>query len=567
VITQNLNGPDPASFDDKSRDMIRGTLLSLVLVFFGSYLLLFFGMRRRPVVFDEGLVLTAAMRIAANQIPHRDFFVLYGPAQFYILAGLFRMFGESLLVERLFDLFTKALLVTSVYAITSAYCRRPIAACTSLAALLWVFSLNQWAGAPLIPVSVLNLVGSALILPVFAGSASRWRMCAAGGIAGLASLFRYDTGVALLLVHTCVVAFAVYPQCSGIWNRLRAFRSLLWPYLLGFALVVAVPAFSYLSAAPAHFLVNDVVGYSSKYYYRGRNLPYPAIGIHTVENLALYLPIAIAALALYVFLTQYFRTGRQQNANTPPWVGFLFTFGLLTVAMYLKGFVRVSLVQMYLAIVTSILLVAVLWQNRSRVRGPFPMFIGCLTALSVLAVAAAAFREGRNAYLAQVTVPEYIWSRAHGVVPREQTVWCSSKNPLTIGFCFLSETDRVRVIEYISSHTTPDQFIYVGLRQHTKIFANDNLIYFATQRLPATRWSELDPDLESRYDVQTEMVHEFETKPVPFIVLDSEFESINEPNDSSKSSGVTLLDDYIRSKYDQVESFGVMSVWKKKSAS
>jgi hypothetical protein len=152
-------------------------------------------------------------------------------------------------------------------------------------------------------------------------------------------------------------------------------------------------------------------------------------------------------------------------------------------------------------------------------------------------------------------------------VPREQIVWCHSNNPLTSGFCFLSEADRVRTIEYISNHTTPDQFIYVGLRQHSRIFANDNLIYFATQRLPATHWSELDPDLESRYDVQTEMVHEFETKPVPFIVLDSEFESINEPNDSSKSSGVTLLDDYIRSKYDQVESFGIMSVWKRKAAS
>jgi hypothetical protein len=102
------------------------------------------------------------------------------------------------------------------------------------------------------------------------------------------------------------------------------------------------------------------------------------------------------------------------------------------------------------------------------------------------------------------------------------------------------------------------------LTRHDKIFAADNITYFATQRLPATRWSELDPDLESRYDVQTQMVDEFERNVPPYIVLDSEFAEEDEPNDSSRSSGVTLLDDYIRDKYQQVASFGLMSVWQRR---
>src|ERR1700735_195041 len=95
----------------------RGFPVGEVLVFFLSYCILFLSMSRHPYIYDEGLVLTAAMRVAAGQIPHRDFYANYGPAQFYLLAGLFDLFGETLLIERLFDLLVKALLVTSVYGV------------------------------------------------------------------------------------------------------------------------------------------------------------------------------------------------------------------------------------------------------------------------------------------------------------------------------------------------------------------------------------------------------------------------------------------------------------------
>jgi hypothetical protein len=43
-------------------------------------------------------------------------------------------------------------------------------------------------------------------------------------------------------------------------------------------------------------------------------------------------------------------------------------------------------------------------------------------------------------------------------------------------------------------------------------------------------------------------------------VIDSEFDLSREPNESSNSSGVMLLDDYIRDKYQPVETFGRMSI-------
>jgi hypothetical protein len=61
------------------------------------------------------------------------------------------------------------------------------------------------------------------------------------------------------------------------------------------------------------------------------------------------------------------------------------------------------------------------------------------------------------------------------------------------------------------------------------------------------------------------MVHELEQNPPPYIVLDSEFDLVREPNDSSVSSGVTLLDNYIHDKYQHNETFGTLSIWRRRN--
>jgi hypothetical protein len=569
VSKQSADSKNLQNTVDERGEEVRARFVRWALVFLMSYLILLLGMTRRPGTFDEGIILTAAMRVAAKQIPHRDFYILYGPAQFYILAGLFRLFGQFILIERLYDLFIKALIVTSVYAIASAYCRRLIAASTSIVALLWLFGLNQWAGSASMPVSLLNLISSALVLQVFTGRVSTVRISAAGAAAGMAALFRYDTGVALLLLHVFAIGLATYLRRREVSDVLRAFARTSGPYLCGFSVLTLSPALYYLSVAPLGALLRDMIDYPSKYYYRARNLPFPGVHIHSVENLGLYLPIVIAGIGLYAAVAQYRHTrddapGSQDVLEQPGLYGFLITLGLLTLAMYLKGFVRVALIQMHLAIIPSLLLVAVLFEHRSSFPRSARIAIIFLAGLSLLAATSLVFHETKNLYFSHSSVLEYSLSTARRVTPQTEASWCGRMTPLTKGFCFLPAEDRIHTIEFIASHTGRDQRIYVGLVEHEKIFGADNILYFATQRLPATKWSELDPDLESRYDIQAQMIHELETNTPPFVVLDSEFEQMNEPNDSSKSSGVTVLDDYIRNRYEQVETFGILSIWKRR---
>jgi hypothetical protein len=523
-------------------------------------------MSRRPIVYDEGLMLTAAMRVAAGQIPHRDFYANYGPAQFYLVAGLFKLFGETILVERLFDLVLKGLVVTAIYTITSSYCRRSVAVCTTAIALFWLYGLNG-SGSTIIPVSLLNLFGCFLILPVFLRRVSIGRMFAAGAVAGAAVLFRYDTGLALVGIQAFVVVIAIYLREES--SRLRTCASTIWPYLLGLMVVTLPPALYYLAVAPIHPLIRDIILFSVRYYHSSRNLPFPGIYPKSLENIEIYLPIVVAAVSLYIAVALHLERRAEGASNSKSisedrnWQGFLLTFGLLTLVMYCKGLVRVGLAQMYLSIVPSFLLIAVLFQHRWTFQRLGRISIVCFVWLSVLATTWATLHVFKLFYVEHLSVLERMVSVSRGTSSESETAWCKTANPLTKGFCFLPEGDRIQTIEFIDSHTRPDQQLYVGTTRHDRIFANDNLTYFATLRMPATRWSHFDPNLQNSYDTQTQMVQELEVNAPPYIVLDSEFDLVREPNDSSKSSGVTLLDEYLRKKYRRAETFGEMSVWQR----
>src|SRR5882762_5180264 len=85
----------------KLHHVTAGMLVALAILSFGVLLL---AMRRDLDMFDEGIILSNVMRVLDGEMIHRDFFTVYGPAQFYIIAGAFKVFGENFLVTRIYDL-------------------------------------------------------------------------------------------------------------------------------------------------------------------------------------------------------------------------------------------------------------------------------------------------------------------------------------------------------------------------------------------------------------------------------------------------------------------------------
>lgn len=545
--------------------LLTSTALLYLVIFCAAFAFLFLGLDRRVNIYDEGLVLTAAMRVMAGQVPHRDFYINYGPAQSYLFAALFKLFGPSVL---LVDLATKALLAVSVYAVSSRYCRRPIAACTSIVCVLWLFGLSYYEIA-LTPTSLLSLWVTMLVIPARRPSLSVRRVLLAGLLDGIVALFRYDVGLALIAIHGALLFLAAARLPPGLPFFVRQSSRALAVYLLGFLVAFLPAALAYLAVAPLYPFLYDIVLFQARYYRLGRSLPFPPVHLRTFENLAIYLPILIVLLSAGA-IVRALRAPRPSTpapvaeTDTPDWISFLLAFALLAAVMYLKGLVRISLIHVYLALLPSLLLVAVLFEHRSSFHLPARALITSAMVLSVLTASWASIQEARLIRGQRSSVLLRFLSPSTQSPHPTLADWCALRNPLTLGPCFLLDPDHIQAIEFLSAHTSPADTLYVGVPHHDRIFANDNVTYFATQRLPSTMWSHFDPGLQNRSDIQEEIIRELDVRTPPYIALDAEFETANEPNDSSRSTGVHLLDQYIERNYQIVQTFGEISLWRRR---
>jgi hypothetical protein len=239
---------------------------------------------------------------------------------------------------------------------------------------------------------------------------------------------------------------------------------------------------------------------------------------------------------------------------------FLIVFGLLAAALYLKGIVRVSVTHTLASLIPSLMLLAVLLERALHQRRMVQIVVGVICALTLAFTLPVAF-AARFRFLGPSSVLVQVLSSTTPRADKIETTWCGTPKDLERVACFLIGSDREHAVRFLVHNTTAEERIFVGLTKHDKIVVNDNVTYFAAARLPATKWHHFDPGLQTRADVQTEIIDALEARSVRYVVLTSEWNDIMEPNDSAKSSGVYILDDYIRQHYRPVRTYGRMSIW------
>lgn len=527
--------------------------LPTVGIFLVAFASLFLCMDRAINVYDEGLVLTAAMRVSAGDVPHRDFYVNYGPAEFYLLSWLFDWFGPKVMVERVFDLAVRAWIVSLVYLSLVSHCKKSVAILIIVISALWLISVGNH-GYPLYPTLLLALLSSLLMMRFLTGKPSAWLPLIAGLLTGLAALFRYDSGF-FLFVANILSALVVYYSRDGYKIRLMDFFCKnLTIYVVASAIPVIGILIWYWQIGAIDSFFHDIVMFSSQYYARTRSLPFPSI--ISWSSGAVYFPVI---LIYTVFLLDFKKLKNGDGKDI-----FIIVFSTLTMLFYLKGCVRVSPEHMQLALMPALLVLGVMIEIAVRETWVRPVAAALIILTSVSACHYGVVKlHYRLVFKDTSGFYDALASGLDNVNAKNRQA--EAKSNQVSGLAFLVPENRILASRYIAANTNSDDKLFAGLTRHDKIFINDISSYFLTRRMPATKWHQFDPGLQTSAEIQTEMVHELERNQPPYVWLESSWDDNNEPNDSVKSSGVTLLDDYIRKEYIPVQNFGSMiSVWKLK---
>jgi 4-amino-4-deoxy-L-arabinose transferase-like glycosyltransferase len=514
-------------------------------------------------LYDEGIILFGARRVMDGDLIHRDFYSNYGPGQFYILAALFKLFSPSILVERLWDSFIRSFSVAVIFLIVAQSTRSILAALATAAACMVWFESFGFYGYPVFPALAAVLTGLLCLLSAFNARRSVWSSLAAGACVGVAFLFRYDIGIFTAVVMGALLGLHAAVQPSSAGRRVRNIASCVGLFAAGFAFVAVPLIGAFIAHGAIGDLVFDIVTYPSEYYYNTRSLPLPGLR-QVADNPAagvVYLPLVLAA-AVSGTLALVHRNRQSHDEGSAAVTGLWAQIALiaLTLLYFAKGFVRVSPIQMSMAVVTALVLTGIATakleaQRGARRTGLFSAF-GLAAGITLGLFAHNAREAGRNfrAIVMDAAQP------THGLPAQPIRTSCRTLTGIQRLACFSIDQDHLRALEFLQAHTRPGEFVYVGLGRHDKVFINDVALYFLADLRSATKWHQFDPGLQTSARIQREMIDELKRNRPSYVVLESQWDGVLEPNASAQSSGIVLLDDYIRRNFHLVATFGAVSV-------
>jgi hypothetical protein len=429
-----------------------------------------------PEPYDEGLIVSGAARILQGQHPYADFNSGYPPGQFYTVAAVFRMFGQSLVAERVWDCLWRLAIVAAALWVA----RELAGGKTHLMPLGCVAAVAGAAGFHLYPMiaAVLPCLGAlACVLRGRRTGSLRWT--AAGGVLlGAAAVYRHD-------LAACFAAVVL----GYLWRDRRAILC-----VAGGAAAVVTPVAAFLFATvPAAALRHAFLEFPAL-NAAARHLPLPADPFPLVRDVLL--PGAIIAAACR-------------------------SRGLLVVC----------------AAATLTLLLAL--QRLDDVHA-FPAVVLCLVLLAA---------RPQKALIAVALV-------LYGAVPMYESIW-KFRLAASAPASGIERAGSVRIApdQAAALRFVRGESVFVGTTVHSRISYNDAIFAFLAGAPQPTRYDMWIPGETNTAPVQSEIVAALERNAVRYAVL-FDAPPFHEPNASSVDTGVTILDDYLKSHYQPARTLG-----------
>jgi len=520
-------------------------------------------MSRDITSYDEGLIVFGAIRIMNGDVPYRDFYANYGPAQFYVLAALFKVFGPSILVHRVWDTVVRAAIVMLVYAVFARMENPRTGMIAAVASAIWLSAFGTY-GYPVFPCLLLSILSIYFVLPAYCREAGRTPLLLAGGCIGVVALFRHDVGAMAGIAHiAALILLYIKVRLDGVVRSPKLIPAV--STIVAAALIVAVPAWSALMLVSPSEMLRDLIIVPMETYARMRSLPFPSLSAlaadlakfkwDSVINGGVFLPaisgLTGIAIGLHSWGLRAPIDGKKATATMDcTRCGALFLIACFSLFFALKGVVRVSVIHMALAIVPSLLTACLVWLLARGSR-----YAQLLAVVLAVPTTLASVGAARCDYWNLMKNKEWVLNSA------EAGDKCHTGAGLERLGCFRLDEHELTAIRYVQVRTADNERIFVGLTNHDRIVVNDVLFSFLSKRLSATKWHHFDPGVQTTREIQSEMAVELEAVKPKVIVLRSDWSDLREPNESSISSGVSVLDDFIRARYVLAATFASIQVY------
>jgi hypothetical protein len=540
-----------------------------VVTFLGLFLLALLiqivSFKRTCGPYDEFLTLYGSDRILHGGVPYRDFWTMYGPAQFYVVALFFKLFGVSALTGRIYDA-----LIRSAIACASFYLARLLtttrwAFAAYAAVILWLAGIYYPAyNFPVYPAMLASLI-SCIFFARYLEQPSRARpLFLAGLFVSIATIFRHDSGFYIFLSELLVLFWVTYQnrRFAKPGGLVKTFGRHLLLYVAGVVLI-AVPVYlAVLLKAGFQNVFYDLLYVPARIYPKVRSLPFLTAdtlrdlhhplswdGRIALESLVVFFPVfVIVTTALALF------TSRRSRIFPTLWQRQTFSLLFLLASLFfLKGLVRVGPVQALQSLIVCLTLVAILFGHLRQLSRP--VTIALYTAVVFLAFCTA------SVLLHLLTFTRAnLRSAIHPQAKDSLYKLCHPQTGLERARCLLVEPEDISTIQDIEQRSTPEQPIYVGNGRHDRIFWNDVRLYFLSGRGSITRWYDLHPGVQTTLPIQNQIVDSMRQDHPPVVVVNTTWDDTIEPNQSQYPSGVTVLDDYIRTNYAPQATYGNITV-------
>ena len=111
------------------------------------------------------------------------------------MAALFKVFGPSVLVERLWDILIRSCTVLVIYLIVDHAWSRGRAIFLAALTGMWLSYFENY-GYPIFPCLLFSLLSLYCVVPVYQGSRAIAPLLVSGFCVGITILFRHDVGIA-----------------------------------------------------------------------------------------------------------------------------------------------------------------------------------------------------------------------------------------------------------------------------------------------------------------------------------------------------------------------------------